>query len=236
MNAAVELKQVSVKREGQLILDNVSLTLSEGKVIGLLGPSGAGKTTLMRVIVGLQKVKRGTARVFGLKAGHRALRSQIGYATQNLAVYPDLTVRENLSYFASMANASRGRVKEVLAEVSLEAQAKQLVRSLSGGQRARVSLGVAMLGRPRLLILDEPTVGLDPVLRAQLWDQFHNLAEAGTTLVVSSHVMDEAERCDELALVRDGRIVARGTPRGIKYHTGAQNIEQAFIRLIGGKP
>ncbi|HSX01301.1 MAG TPA: ABC transporter ATP-binding protein [Candidatus Saccharimonas sp.] len=234
MNAAIELKGVKVVREKQTILSEVSLTLPAGKVVGLLGPSGAGKTTLIRVLVGLQKLAAGTATVLGMPAGSRKLRPQIGYSSQSLAVYPDLTVHENLTYFAAMTNASGKRVAEVLQEVSLEPQAKQLVRSLSGGQRARVSLGVALLGQPKLLVLDEPTVGLDPVLRTQLWDHFHRLAAAGTTLLVSSHVMDEAERCDELVLVRDGRVLSQGTPAGIKQSAGAQTIEQAFVSLIGG--
>jgi len=233
MKSAIELKKLVVMRERRVILSDVSVTLPEGKVIGLLGPSGSGKTTLMRVLVGLQKPASGSVLVLGRSAGHRNLRAEIGYATQNLAVYTDLTVRENLAYFANMVNAPRGRAAEVLAGVSLEAQERQLVGTLSGGQRARVSLGVALLGRPRLLVLDEPTVGLDPVLRAQLWDHFHRLAAAGTTLVISSHVMDEAERCDELVLMRNGRVIAQGTPAGIKQKTGTDGIEGAFIALIG---
>jgi ABC-2 type transport system ATP-binding protein len=234
MKPAIVLKNVGVKREGQTILTNVSLELPAGRVVGLLGPSGAGKTTLIRVLVGLQRLASGTAEVLGLAAGSAGLRAHIGYAAQNLAIYPDLSVRENLAYFGAMVGAEGQRAAEVLEEVALQPQAGQVARTLSGGQRARLSLGVALLGKPKLLVLDEPTVGLDPVLRAQLWDHFHRLADGGTTLLVSSHVMDEAERCDELVLVRDGRILAQGAPAAIKERAGKTSIEEAFIGLIGG--
>jgi ABC-2 type transport system ATP-binding protein len=228
-------KGLSVVAEGDKLLTDVSLDLPVGHVIGLLGPSGAGKTTLMRVLVGLRKISKGSAKVFGLPAGHRKLRPQVGYATQSLSVYTDLTVKENLAYFAAMVNAPGSQVHEVMEEVSLVDHAGHLVRRLSGGQRARVSLAVALLGRPKLLVLDEPTVGLDPLLRKQLWDHFHRLAAEGVTLLVSSHVMDEAERCDELVLIREGRVVGYGTPAAIKQQTGATGVEEAFIKLIGGK-
>lgn len=235
MSNAVTLESVSVVAEGDKLLTDVSLELPAGRVIGLLGPSGAGKTTLMRVIVGLKRPTSGTARVFDRSAGDRRLRAQIGYATQALSVYSDLTVRENLVYFAAMVNAPAKRADEVLDEVSLRDQAGKLVRRLSGGQRARVSLAVALLGRPRLLVLDEPTVGLDPLLRAQLWDHFHRLAAGGTTLLISSHVMDEAERCDDLVLVRDARVIAHDTPEAIRQQTQAEDIERAFIKLVGDR-
>lgn len=225
-------KNVSVVAEHDHLLTDISLDLPAGHVIGLLGPSGSGKTTLMRTLVGLRRPATGSIQIFGHPAGHHSLRAQVGYATQTQAVYTDLTVRENLAYFAAMTNAPRDRVAEVLEEVSLTDQAGKLTARLSGGQRARVSLGVALLGRPQLLVLDEPTVGLDPLLRTQLWDHFHRLAEDGVTLLISSHVMDEAERCDGLVLIREGRLIAHGTPAHIKQHTGAATIEQAFVKLI----
>lgn len=232
MNNAVMLKNVSVVAEGDQLLKEVSVDLPAGRVIGLLGPSGAGKTTLMRVIVGQRRISGGEAKIFDLPVGNRRLRSQIGYATQTLAVYTDLTVKENLDYFVAMAGAPRQRAEEVMAEVSLTEHADKLTKRLSGGQRARLSLAVALLGRPKLLVLDEPTVGLDPLLRAQLWDHFHRLAAQGATLLISSHVMDEAERCEDLVLMRDGTIIAHDTPDTIKHKTGAHSVEEAFVKLV----
>lgn len=228
------LDNLGVQLDNQTILSEVSFALEAGRVTGLLGPSGSGKTTLMRVLAGLQRPSAGTVMVLGREAGHRELRRQVGYAAQSIAVYPDLTVGENLRYFAAMTNAPASRVAEVAADVDLAGQTTQLVRTLSGGQRARVSLAVALLGRPKLLILDEPTVGLDPLLRVQLWQYFHELAAAGTTLLISSHVMDEAERCDDLVLMRAGRILTQGTPAAVKRQAGAKSVETAFINLIGG--
>lgn len=232
MNNAVMLTNVSVVAEGDQLLKDVSVELPMGRVIGLLGPSGAGKTTLMRVIVGQRRINDGEAKVFDQSVGSRRLRSQIGYATQTLAVYTDLTVKENLDYFAAMVGAPKQRTAEVMAEVSLTEHANKLTKRLSGGQRARLSLAVALLGRPKLLVLDEPTVGLDPLLRAQLWDHFHRLAAQGTTLLISSHVMDEAERCEDLVLMRDGTIIAHDTPSAIKQKTGAVSVEEAFVKLV----
>ncbi|GAC1368925.1 MAG: ABC transporter ATP-binding protein [Candidatus Saccharimonadales bacterium] len=232
MKTAALFEKVAVNIAKNKILEGVTLALPEGKVIGLLGPSGAGKTTLMRVLVGLQRVSSGQVTVLGRPAGAAELRPLVGYVTQSPSVYGDLTVRENLEYFAAMLRASKARVEEIIATVHLDDQTGQMVGSLSGGQRARVSLGVALLGSPRLLVLDEPTVGLDPVLRTELWDQFHELARGGVTLLVSSHVMDEAKRCDSLALIRDGRMLATGTPAELMSETNTHDIEAAFLKLV----
>ena len=220
-----------MRRGGRLVLPGVSLEVAAGTVTGLLGPSGSGKTTLMRAIVGVQIVEAGTVRVLGLPAGSPPLWRRVGYVTQEPSVYGDMSVRENLRYFARILGAPPSRIDEAIAEVDLGAQADQLTRTLSGGERSRVSLATALLGRPELLVLDEPTVGLDPVLRRDLWTLFHQLAETGRTLLVSSHVMDEAERCDELVLMRTGTVVATGSPIGLLERTGAANLEEAFLTL-----
>ena len=209
----------------------MSLEVAAGTVTGLLGPSGSGKTTLLRAIVGVQIVEAGTVRVLGLPAGSPPLWRRVGYVTQDPSVYGDMSVRENLRYFARILGAAPSRIDEAIDEVDLGAQADQLTRTLSGGERSRVSLATALLGQPELLVLDEPTVGLDPVLRRDLWTMFHELAATGRTLLVSSHVMDEAERCDELVLMRDGAVVATGPPSGLLERTGATSLEQAFLTL-----
>jgi ABC-2 type transport system ATP-binding protein len=201
-------------------------------VTGLLGPSGSGKTTLLRCLLGVQRITAGDVTVLGLPAGAPALRDQVGYASQSAAVYDDLTVAENLRYFAKALRAPAGDVDRVIDAVDLSSYAGRLTGRLSGGQRSRVSLAVAMLGTPRLLVLDEPTVGLDPVLREELWALFHRLVTDGATLIVSSHVMDEAERCDDLLLLRDGAVLAQETPDSLKKRTGATSMEDAFLRLV----
>jgi ABC-2 type transport system ATP-binding protein len=230
-SAAVAVAGLEVVRGGKRVLPGVSLEIRGGAVTGLLGPSGSGKTTLMRAIVGVQIVAGGEVAVLGLPAGAPALRRRVGYVTQAPSVYADLTVRENLGYFASVLGASAERIDEVLEMVALGPQAAQVVDTLSGGERSRTSLAVALLGDPELLVLDEPTVGLDPVLREDLWRTFHELAAGGKTLLVSTHVMDEADRCDELVLMREGRIVAAGSPAGLLAQTATDSIERAFIAL-----
>jgi ABC-2 type transport system ATP-binding protein len=235
VGAAVAIDGLRVVRGGRVVLDDLSLRLPAGCVIGLLGPSGSGKSTLLRSIVGVQIVERGTILVLGQRAGGAPLRTRVAYATQAASVYDDLGARANLRYFAAVLGAPAGDVERVLREVDLSDRSEQPVGRMSGGQRSRVSLAVALLGRPELLVLDEPTVGLDPVLRAELWDLFHRLARQGRTLLVSSHVMDEATRCDELVLMRDGEVIAHDSPDGLLARTGAADAEGAFLALVGGR-
>jgi ABC-2 type transport system ATP-binding protein len=236
VNYAITIDDLDVRRGGRLVLTRFSARLPQGAVTGLLGPSGCGKTTLIRSIVGVQKVAGGTVTVLGEPAGAASLRSRVAYVTQAPSVYADLTVRENLHYFARVLGAPADRVGEALKTVDLESARDRLVGTLSGGQRSRASLAAALLGRPDVLVLDEPTVGLDPVLRRDLWDLFHRLAADGATLLVSSHVMDEAARCDRLLLMREGRLVADTTPAELRERTGQEEMEAAFLRLVEQHP
>ncbi len=232
MKSAIVGKRLTIIRGGNEVLRSVSCTVKAGTVTGLIGPSGSGKTTLMRSIVGVQKINSGTLDVLGSPAGSASLRSRIGYVTQSPAIYNDLTVEQNLHYFASIVGASGKDIKETIQSVQLSRQRKQLVGSLSGGQRARANLAVALLGHPELLVLDEPTVGLDPILRDQLWTLFGELAKQGRTLLVSSHVMDEAERCSELILMRDGAVVWNNTKVKLLSTTKKKDVGAAFVAKI----
>ncbi len=234
MPDAIEVEGLEVERGGRRVLGGISLRVAAGSVTGLLGPSGCGKSTLMRAIVGVQIVAGGRIAVLGAPAGAASLRARVGYVTQAPSVYADLSVEENLRYFARIVRADAGRVDEVLETVGLTAARGQVAGSLSGGQHSRVSLATALLGRPEVLVLDEPTVGLDPVLRAELWRAFHTLAEAGTTLLVSSHVMDEARECDALLLMREGEILRHTTPAGLREETGEHDLGLAFLAVIEG--
>lgn len=229
---AVTCRDVVVIRGDREVLHGVDFDLRAGSVTGLLGPSGCGKTTLIRAIVGLQAKVSGAVEVLGLPAGSPKLRGRIGYVTQEPSVYADLSVRENLRFYAAVLGAPRSDVDRVIDEVSLTSHADARVDRLSGGQISRVSLAAALLGEPELLVLDEPTVGLDPVLRRDLWELFHRLAKDGATLLVSSHVMDEAVRCDRLLLMREGDLLADDTPDGLLEKSGADDVEQAFLTLI----
>jgi len=214
------------------VLHGLGLVIGQGSVTGLLGPSGCGKSTLMRCLVGVQRLTSGTVTIAGAEAGSAPLRSKVGYVTQSASVYDDLTVRENLAFFARVLGADREAVERVIATVDLASHADSVVGRLSGGQRSRASLAVALLNAPDLLVLDEPTVGLDPVLRRDLWALFHQLADGGAAVFVSSHVMDEAERCDRLLLMREGRIIADDTPQRIREETRTDDIESAFLALV----
>lgn len=220
-----------VLKQKSEILHGLNFEIEAGKITGLIGPSGSGKTTLIRSIVGVQKYN-GELKIYGKKAGHESLRQKIGYVTQTPAIYTDLTVEQNLRYFGSLVGERRKVIDRVISHVRLDEQKNQLVENLSGGQRARVSLAIALLGDPDLLVLDEPTVGLDPVLRNELWDLFNNIAASGKTLLVSSHVMDEAERCDNLILLRDGKLLWQDTRDRLLIHTHKRDVSSAFVAMI----
>ncbi|HZI95976.1 MAG TPA: ABC transporter ATP-binding protein [Actinomycetales bacterium] len=228
----MEVDGLHVERGKKEVLHGISAQIPAGSVTGLLGPSGSGKTTLMRAIVGVQVVRSGRVTVLGEPAGSVSLRRKIGYVTQSPSVYPDLTVAENVGYFGNLYGCSRANAVETIRDVGLAEQAGQLVGSLSGGWHSRASLACALVSRPELLVLDEPTVGQDPVLRDELWSRFAQLAAEGTTLLVSSHVMDEANRCDRLILIREGAIVADDTPAAVKAAVGTDDLDEAFLRLV----
>ena len=232
MDSAVSVTDLVVDRGSRRVLDGISFTVPPGQVTGLLGASGSGKTTLMRALVGVQKVRSGTVTVLGEPAGSAALRARVGYVTQAPSVYADLSVRENARYFAALQGVDAATADRAVADVGLADAAGQLVADLSGGQRGRASLACALVGSPEFLVLDEPTVGLDPVLRVELWEHFHALARAGTTLLVSSHVMDEAGRCDRLLLLRDGTLLADSTPAQLRAESGTDDLEDAFLHLV----
>jgi len=229
---AISIRGLQVDRGGRTVLPGIDLDVAAGRVTGLIGPSGSGKSTLMRAIVGVQIVESGTITVLGEPAGTPSLRWKVGYMTQNPAVYGDLTVRENLRYFGRILDAAPESVEEVLETVDMTSFGDRVVNRLSGGQRARVSLATALIGSPELLVLDEPTVGLDPVLRRDLWKAFNDLAAQGKTLLVSSHVMDEADHCHDLLLLREGKLVATGTPADVRAQSGKQDLDEAFLVLI----
>jgi ABC-2 type transport system ATP-binding protein len=231
---AVVIEGLSVSIEDTTVLDDITVSLPAGKIIGLLGPSGSGKTTLMRAIVGRLRPAKGSLTVLEKPAGSPSLRAEIGYVTQAPSVYKDITVLENLEYFAAIVGAAKVRAEEVVDQVGLGGHEHQIAGSLSGGQLSRVSLAAALLGEPKLLVLDEPTVGIDPVLRRDLWQQFRQLAEKGVTLLVSSHVMDEASHCDELLLLRDGKVLAYDTQAKLQEQTHTKDIEAAFLALVEG--
>jgi ABC-2 type transport system ATP-binding protein len=232
METAVDVRDLVVERGKRTVLHGIGCAVPAGSVTGLLGPSGSGKTTLIRAIVGVQVVKSGAVTVLGHPAGHPENRQKVGYVTQAPSVYADLTVRENVRYFARLHGLGAHEADQAIQDVGLTSARNQLVGDLSGGQRSRASLACALLNQPRLLVLDEPTVGQDPVLRADLWARFHELAKAGTTLLISSHVMDEAGRCDRLLLIRDGRLIGDDTPAAIRQRAGTDDLEEAFLRLI----
>jgi ABC-2 type transport system ATP-binding protein len=232
--AAVSVRGLTVRRGGRPVVQDLDFDVRRGEIVALLGPSGCGKSTLMRSLVGVQLGVTGTCEVLGLPAGSAPLRTRVGYMTQEASVFGDLTVAENLRYFATVLGAGRERVEQVITDVDLAGQRDRVLGTLSGGQRNRVSLAVALVSSPELLILDEPTVGLDPVLRRDLWAQFRRLAAEGVTLLVSSHVMDEAKECDRILMMRDGRLLAYDTEAALLLRTSTNDISDAFLALVGG--
>ncbi len=229
--SAIEISHLSVRRGGNPVIPDLDLTVSTGSVTGLLGPSGSGKTTLIRSIAGIQIAAAGSVTVLGAPAGSATNRQRVGYVTQASSTYADLTVRQNLAYFNALAGKDASAISAAIKDVDLTQQADQLTGNLSGGQRIRVSLAAALLGDPDLYLLDEPTVGLDPVLRRDLWKMFRNLADDGKTLLISSHVMDEAGRCDRVLLMREGSLIADATPDGLRAEAGTSDLEEAFLVL-----
>lgn len=232
VDAAVRIDHLRVVRGKRPALHDLSVEIPRGTITGLLGPSGCGKTTLMRCIVGTQIVTSGAVSVLGHPAGSQQLRHRVGYVTQNPTIYDDLRVIDNVRYFGALYGVPSSASDQAVDAVGLHDHRTALCANLSGGQRGRVSLACALVCRPDLLVLDEPTVGLDPVLRADLWEQFHALARRGTTLLVSSHVMDEADHCAELLLMRDGHLLAHTTPDRLRKDTGCTALEEAFLYVI----
>ncbi|MEV8514710.1 ABC transporter ATP-binding protein [Dactylosporangium sp. NPDC051484] len=232
MSNAIEVEHLVIARGKRRVLHDFTCTVPSGSVTGLLGPSGSGKTTFIRAVVGVQKIVSGTVTVLGHPAGSKPLRDKVGYLTQAPSVYADLTVRENARYFASLYGLGAKQADAAISDVGLSKAKDQLVGQLSGGQRARASLACAIMSRPTLLVLDEPTVGQDPVLRNELWQHFHALAAGGSTLLVSSHVMDEAGRCDRLLLIREGHLIADQTPAEVRRSAGTDDLDEAFLRLV----
>ena len=231
MNYSIEVSNLRVKRGGNLVIPKLDVTIPGGSVTGLLGPSGCGKTTLIRCLAGIQITERGDVTVLGEPAGTALNRARVAYVTQSSSVYPDLTARQNLDYFAALCGSSDADVERALEAVGLTERGGQLTGDMSGGERTRVSLAAALLANPDVYLLDEPTVGLDPVLRRDLWKLFNSLAAEGRTLLVSSHVMDEAGRCDRVLLMRDGELIADATPDELRSAAGTNDLEQAFLVL-----
>ena len=235
MSSAISITDLTVIRGGKRILHEFDLEVQSGKILGLFGPSGSGKTTIMRSVVGLQRLTSGSISVLGIPAGDKALRSRVSYSTQDASIYRDLTCSENIDYFAALQGQSTRTTTEVLELVDLSKNRKQLAATLSGGERARLALATALVGKPEILILDEPTTGLDPLLRRDLWSLFHRLSAQGKTLIVSSHMMEEADHCDELVLLREGAILAQNTPNQLRQNAGIDNLESVFISLVERK-
>jgi ABC-2 type transport system ATP-binding protein len=229
---AITATDLVVERGKRTVLQRVSTAIAAGTVTGLLGPSGSGKTTFIRSVVGTQKVRSGSVEVLGHPAGSKPLRRRVAYVTQDASIYRDLSVRANVAYFAALYGRSRAEAMHAIERVGMGDHANRLAGNLSGGQKTRTSLACALVIEPEVLVLDEPTVGLDPVIREELWDQFRALAQQGATLLVSSHVMDEADRCDRLLLLREGRFIADDTPADLRTATGTANLEAAFLHLI----
>jgi ABC-2 type transport system ATP-binding protein len=236
-NPIVSIKNVSKSYGKQQVLKDINLEIFPGEIFGFLGPSGAGKTTLVKQLAGLETPAQGENYIFSEKMPRLDLMNRIGYMAQSDALYGELTAKENLDFFASLyglkGREKQQRMKDVMEIVSLTEHIDKLVFNYSGGMKRRLSLAISLLHKPGLLILDEPTVGIDPVLRKGIWAAFKGLKENGTTIIVTTHVMDEAEKCDRLGMIRDGRLIAVGSPEELKQQTRAANIEDAFLAYGG---
>lgn len=237
-SVAIRIQDVGKSFGHRQILHNIRLDLFQSEIFGLLGPSGSGKTTLVKIITGIETADQGNVFVFGEKMPELRLLQQIGYMAQSDALYQELTARENLLFFASLYGLRGGRrkrrISEVLELVDLHEAMNKPVHTFSGGMKRRLSLAAALLHRPSILVLDEPTVGIDPILRQSIWQELHQLSQSGTTILITTHVMDEADKCHRLAMIREGRMLAAGTPEGLMKHTKTSTIEHAFLHFGGG--
>ena len=233
---AIDVRGLTKRYNGRAVVDHVDLQLERGRICGFLGPNGSGKTTTIRMICGLLKADEGTGTCLGLDiaAGGAEIKRQVGYMTQKFGLYEDLSIRENLDFIARLFQlpGRRARVDEALQRLGLTSRQKQLAGELSGGWKQRLALAACLLHEPQLLLLDEPTAGVDPKARREFWDEIHRLAEQGITVLVSTHYMDEAERCHELCYIAYGRVLARGTAPQIVEQAGARDLEDAFVRLV----
>jgi ABC-2 type transport system ATP-binding protein len=235
MDTVVETRQLHKHFGAIRAVDGIDLSVKSGEIYGLLGPNGSGKTTLIRLLIGLLEPTSGSVKLLGQNIPNKAILAQAGYMTQASALYEDLTVRENITFFAEMCGRiERTWVNEVIDLVALKDRSHSLVRTLSGGLKQRTSLACSLVHKPRLLLLDEPTVGIDPQLRATFWSYFRQMASSGSTLIISSHVMDEAERCDRLGFMRQGKLLAEGSASELRAQAGALNLEEAFLRFAMG--
>ncbi|QGQ96993.1 ABC transporter ATP-binding protein [Paenibacillus psychroresistens] len=238
-NSCVKVDHVYKKFGNQVVLQDITLEVPKSQIFGLLGPSGSGKTTLVKLISGIDVATSGDIRLLDVSMPKLEMMNQIGYMSQSDALYMELSAQENLEFFAALfglnAAARKIRIQEVMELVDLQAFLKKSVASYSGGMKRRLSLAIALLHKPKVLILDEPTVGIDPVLRKSIWDEFTRLSQQGTTIIVTTHVMDEADKCHRLGMIREGKLIAVGSPAELKQQTGTNTIEEAFLYYEGVK-
>lgn len=233
----IRTREVTKAFSGNEVLHGISLEVRHREIFGLLGPSGSGKTTFVKMIAGIDEATRGEVEVLGTQMPKLSMMNRIGYMAQSDAMYNELTAKENLEFFGALFGLRGGKMKrridEVMALVNLTEHLKRPVGAYSGGMKRRLSLAIALIHEPEVLILDEPTVGIDPVLRQSIWNEFENLSQKGTTILVTTHVMDEADKCHRLGMVRDGKLIAVGTPEALKQETGSATIEEAFLYYGG---
>jgi ABC-2 type transport system ATP-binding protein len=234
----VDVRGVTRRFGTRTVLDGITLSVDRGEILGLLGPSGSGKTTLIKLMTGIDKADEGTVHMLGEQMPKLSMLQRLGYMAQSDALYQELTARQNLLFFASLYGLSGGRrqqrIEAVMSVVNLLDDLNKPVAAYSGGMKRRLSLAISLLHEPEILILDEPTVGIDPVLRQSIWKELNSLSERGTTIILTTHVMDEADKCDRIGFIRDGKLTAVDSPEGLKSRSGTDSIEQAFIVLGGG--
>ncbi|WP_010197557.1 heme ABC exporter ATP-binding protein CcmA [Bacillus sp. m3-13] len=236
-NEVCKVSNLSISFGKQEVLKDINLSISKGEIFGFLGPSGAGKTTLVKAIAGLQPINNGEVEVLTRKMPTLSLSEKIGYMAQSDALYQDLTAQENLQFFSSLYKLNRidrkKRIHEVMELVNLSEHLNKPVQQFSGGMKRRLSLAISLLHNPEILILDEPTVGIDPLLRKSIWQELKALSKAGTTVLVTTHVMDEAQKCDRLAMIREGELLAVGSTEELQRKTGTTSMEDAFLTFGG---